>query len=63
MGNRLEEGVCLRCAFPLVDLKVVLCSECTKIVAAQIVKIRSDPLNKGKTMRLPTKVGQRLGKK
>ena len=63
MGNRIDEGVCVRCGFPLVDLKNFLCTECTQIVAAQIVKIRNDPsLNKGKRLRLPTKVGQKLGK-
>lgn len=64
MGNRIDEGVCVRCGFPLINLDNFLCTECTQIVAAQIVKIKRDPgLNKGKYIRLPTKVGQRLGKK
>lgn len=63
MGNRMDEGACLRCGFPLIDLKYFLCTECTKIVASQIVKIRRDPKSKGRTIRLPTKKGQKLGKK
>jgi hypothetical protein len=63
MGNRLEEGLCVRCGFPLIDLKFMMCVECTRIVAAQIVKIKRDPKSKGRVIRLPTKPGQKLGKK
>ena len=63
MGNRMEEGVCLRCGFPLITLDNFLCVECTGIVAAQIVEIKKDPKNKGKKIRLPTKVGQTLKRK
>ena len=64
MGNRIDEGVCVRCGFPLIDLNNFLCLECVPIVAAQIVKIRNEPgFHKGKVMRLPTKVGQKLEKR
>jgi len=64
MGNRIEEGVCVRCGFPLIDLKNFLCSQCQPIVARQVAEIkRKGGLARGKKMRLPTKVGQRLSKK
>jgi hypothetical protein len=62
MGNRLEEGVCVRCGFPLIDLNNFLCSQCIPIVVEQVRKIKANPNNKGKRIKLPTKVGQQLPK-
>lgn len=62
MGNRIEEGVCVRCGFPLIDLTNFLCSQCTPIVAEQVAKIKANPKNKGKKLKLPTYKGQRLRK-
>jgi hypothetical protein len=33
------------------------------IIIEQVNKIKNDPLNRGKRVALPTKVGQRIGKK
>lgn len=30
MTNRLERGLCLRCATPLIAIEKALCSQCTK---------------------------------
>ena len=35
MGNRMNEGRCLRCDFELLDLKSYFCTECEKIIREQ----------------------------
>lgn len=36
MGNRMNEGRCLRCDFELLDLNKYFCTECEKIVREQV---------------------------
>ena len=61
MGNRLEEGLCVRCGMPLIDLKQVACSQCIPIIVAQIKKVQSEP-GMHKKLSLPTKKGQVIKK-
>jgi hypothetical protein len=62
MGNRLEEGLCLRCGFPLMTDKQLFCTQCEGIVAEQVRKIKANPKLKGKKLKLPTHPGQVLRK-
>ena len=62
MGDRIKEGACVRCGTPLIDLNNFLCSQCVPIVAEQVKRIRANPKNRGKRIKLPTKKGQILPK-
>ena len=65
MGNRLEEGLCVRCGTPLIDLKQFACSQCLPIIAAQVKKVQANVKSEPgmyKRLSLPTKPGQSIKK-